>query len=47
MAILIAALAMATAMMGAAFYGIYVEQRREMFRQLRASANRGTFAETN
>lgn len=45
MAILIAALFMASAMMVAAFYSLYVERRREIFRQLRAATVRGQLAD--
>ncbi|GIL01581.1 MAG: hypothetical protein BroJett030_14800 [Alphaproteobacteria bacterium] len=47
MAILIAALAMASIMMAAAFHSLYVERRREMYRQLRAAAMRGHFADSD
>jgi len=43
MAILIAAMLMAGMMMAAAFHSLYVERRREIFRQLRAV--RGRFAD--
>ena len=47
MAILIAALVMASAMMFAAFYSLYVERQREMYRQLRAANLKGRFADLN
>lgn len=43
MAVLIVALAMASAMMIAAFRSIYMESRAELYRSLRA-AKRGRFA---
>lgn len=45
MVILIAALAMSSAMMAAAFHSIYVERRREMYRKLRAASLRGRLAD--
>ena len=47
MAILIAALAMASAMMIAAFHSIHVERQREMHRKLRIANYKGRFAELN
>ena len=47
MAILIAALVMASAMMIAAFHSLYVERRREIYRKLRAAAARGRFADSD
>jgi len=45
MTILIVALVMASAMMAAAFYSMYMEGRAELFRRLRVE-NRGRFADS-
>jgi hypothetical protein len=47
MTIMTIALAMAVAMMIAAIQTMLDEHRREMYRNLRAAANRGRFAETD
>ena len=46
MAILIVALVMTSAMIGAAFYSMYVEGRTEMVRSMRV-ARRGHFANSD